>query len=79
MIERMNLLGEAYGVSLVYDETMEMSTAVKAGWMAWELMKVGEEVDVRDWNFKGFKSIPLGSYVEGLLNLKGQDVRKVGT
>ena len=48
-------------------------------WLGWELLNAEQDVDVRGVNLHGFKKIPLGSYVEGLLNIKGSDIRKIGT
>lgn len=48
-------------------------------WMGWELMNAEQNVDIRGHDMNAMKKIPLGSYVEGLLNFKGQDLRKIGT
>ena len=38
-------------------------------WMGWELMNAEQDVDIRDVTVNALKKIPLGSYVEGMLNV----------
>ena len=38
-------------------------------WMGWELINAEQDVDIRDITVNGLKRIPLGSYVEGLMNV----------
>jgi hypothetical protein len=37
--------------------------------MGWELMKAEQDIDIRDVTVNALKKIPLGSYVEGMLNV----------
>lgn len=47
-----------------------MNNAATVGWMAWELINAELDVDIREKNIKGLKKIPLGSYVENLINVR---------
>lgn len=54
--------------------------ATMIAWMGWELMNCGQDVDIRELNVNALKKIPLGSYVEGLINIRGsQTGHKVAT
>jgi tRNA A37 threonylcarbamoyltransferase TsaD len=53
--------------------------AAMIAWMGWELINAEQEFDVRGQDVQGMKKIPLGSYVEGLINIKGQALRKVSS
>lgn len=39
-------------------------------WMGWELLNADQDVCIREAEVNGIKKIPLGSYVEGLINTK---------
>jgi hypothetical protein len=41
-------------------------------WMGWELLNSEQDVDIRDVTVNALRKIPLGSYVEGLLNVTGK-------
>ena len=45
-------------------------------WMGWELMNAEQDVDIRDVTVNALKKIPLGSYVEGMLNV-GKNMQTV--
>ena len=56
-----------------------MNNAVTTAWMGWELINASQDVDIKNRRIFGFKKLPLGSYVENLVNIKYSDAKKVGT
>ena len=56
---------------LVYSQPQYCTdNAAMIGWMGWELLNADQDVCIRDSIVNGIKKIPLGSYVEGLINTK---------
>ena len=39
-------------------------------WMGWELINAEQDVSIKGKIVNGLKTIPLGSYVEGLVNVQ---------
>jgi len=69
-------LARSFNLPLVYSPpALSTDNAAMIAWMGWELMNAEQDVDIRDVNVNALKKIPLGSYVEGLLNVpKGRDI-----
>lgn len=44
--------------------------AAMVAWMGHELMRAGQDVDIREMNVDAHRRIPLGSYVRDLMNFK---------
>lgn len=78
--ELRNLLqgvADSFDLPLIYSPpALSTDNAVMIAWMGWELMNVEQDVDIRDVTVNALKKIPLGSYVEGMLNV-GKNMQTV--
>ena len=66
------LLGvaDSFDLPLIYSPpALSTDNAAMIAWMGWELMNAEQDVDIRDVTVNALKKIPLGSYVEGMLNV----------
>jgi tRNA A37 threonylcarbamoyltransferase TsaD len=63
-------LTNKFNVPLTYSEPKYcMDNASMIAWMGWELVNAEQDVDITDSTVQGIKKIPLGSYVEGFVNV----------
>lgn len=59
---------------LYSDKALCTDNASMIGWMGWELINAEQDVCIRDSRVNAIKKLPLGNYVEGLVNVKGSPV-----
>ena len=66
-------LGDQYNLPVVYSPAhLCTDNAAMIAWMGWELINAEQDVDIKDKTMNALKKIPLGSYVEGLINVKNK-------
>ena len=59
---------------LFSEKALCTDNASMIGWMGWELINAQQDVCIRDGRVNAIKKLPLGNYVEGLVNVKGSPV-----
>lgn len=64
-------LANEHSLPLVYSPPhLCTDNAAMIAWMGWELRNADQDVDIRDVTVNALKKLPLGSYVEGFVNVK---------
>lgn len=53
------------------DKELCTDNAAMIAWAGWEMINARQEVDIKDCKINALKKLPLGNYVEGLINVKG--------
>jgi hypothetical protein len=67
----MKKVADQHNLPLTYSSPhLCTDNAAMIAWMGWELLNAQQNVDISGSTINALKSIPLGSYVEGLINQK---------
>lgn len=62
-------LADEFDVPFTYSpKNVSTDNASMIAWVGWELINAEQDVDIKDRNMNGLRRIPLGSYVEGLID-----------
>jgi len=64
-------MAQEYNVPMITSpKALCTDNASMIAWTGWELINAQQDVDIRGKKMNGLKKLPLGSYVEGLINMK---------